>query len=298
MVCSGCMRSDGGLGFAVAVKAAVLALAATAAGCSIKADYGGTAYACDESRTCPGGQVCLAGECRESVDARRAVDGDVVDVDGSGGGGDAPIDGQPAADAAAQPGDSCLQLLEMGYTTSGLYELKPPRPPRSPIPAYCEQTIAGGGWTLVARSASGGTGNFGWSSSRGSPSDGDDPYAQNLDKLAAFTEVLVATRATTGLEAGDIVYRLAMPSGFPDSFAGSATGALAAITEGGTCAPDGGPGALLFWGFTSVATHYFFDGSATLSLNGLTPGGFLVETADCAAGGDLADGVQGMLFVR
>ena len=44
---------------------------------------------------------------------------------------------------------SCWGLLQAGFTTSGTYKIDPTHS-GSPVTVYCEQSLDGGGWTLVA----------------------------------------------------------------------------------------------------------------------------------------------------
>lgn len=268
---------------------AAVAAVTTTAGCSVNADYGGTSYACDESGACPGGQACVEGQCRASVDAR-SVDARELDPPDAGG----------PADANDPRGEGCRELYARGERASGIYAIRPSAPPRSPIDVYCDMDVAGGGWTVIGRSAPEGVGTFGWRVSRGTPGDADRAYGLDVRVLDGFTEVLVATRGTSGsgLGAGDIAYRLSVPPGFPDAFPTTSTDALAAITERGDCAPAGGPEALRYWGYTAEATHYSFDEQPDLAVAGLTPGGFLIESVGCIGGADLGDGDQGVLLIR
>lgn len=272
--------------------------------CSVDANYGGTQYSCELTHQCPSGQECVAGQCVATdpeIDARGRDDG-APGVDGGPDGApgvDArpPVDATPAADAATPLGSSCEDVRDNGFTTSGVYLIRPPNPPRAPIFVYCDQTTEGGGWTLVGRSASGGSGgSFGWSSTTGSVDDTTAPYAQDTGPLATFTEALVATRAIAGLGVGERVYLIELPSGFPGS---ETTGASLTIpaTVAGDCSPTGGPDNLRWWGFTTHTSSYFFAGTPLDAATGLTPGGFSTGSGTCDTGGRL-DGEQGMILVR
>ena len=223
--------------------ALVLALGPTLVlgACSVDASYGGTQYACELTHQCPSGQECLAGQCvgtDPTVDARDRDDG-APGPDGAEGAdgtpladGASPVDATPPADALTTVGASCQEIFDAGLTTSGVYYIRPPNPPRAPIFVYCDQTTAGGGWTLVGRSASGGAStSFGWNESTGTVDDETTPYAQDVGPLAAFTEALVATQAPVGLGVGDRVYRIPLPTGFPAAQTASASLAIWAATR-------------------------------------------------------------------
>ncbi|NDK10263.1 prepilin-type N-terminal cleavage/methylation domain-containing protein [Candidatus Gracilibacteria bacterium] len=67
---------------------------------------------------------------------------------------------------AANPKANCKRLKQTGNgNNSGIYEINPTG--SAVVSVYCDMEIAGGGWTLVARSVTGGTGTFNLTTNNG-----------------------------------------------------------------------------------------------------------------------------------
>ena len=162
---------------------------------------------------------------------------------------------------------------------------------------HCEMVLDGGGWTLVARSAPGPDGPFGWGVQRGTLGDEEEPYSLGvLDLGLEFTEVLVAQRSGFA-EPVENAYRIAVPAGFLDDYREEAYQSSGAVTVLGGCAPGSGPTMLRWLGYTEEEDRYFFRDFEGGHPYGLWPNGFRLFYDSCSAGGGLND-EQGALFVR
>lgn len=95
---------------------------------------------------------------------------------------------------------SCNELLSRNNALrnqNGIYNITPSGSPSDPtIQVYCDMTADGGGWTMIARSASGATtsATFGWKYGTGSATDDAVPYSLNLSKnKISFSETMLAS---------------------------------------------------------------------------------------------------------
>lgn len=167
----------------------------------------------------------------------------------------------------------------------------------SPFAVYCDMTIDGGGWMMVARSA----GNddlvdFGWLYDTGQLSDGSEPYSLSINRPGlVVTEMLVGSRSEQK-DWGDSVYRIGLPEGFVTDYEASAV-ATDPITVAGDCEPGGGPAMLHFAGHVDGVGHYYLRDVPADENFGLYPSGFALSDTACDVSGEL-HGQQGMIFVR
>jgi hypothetical protein len=193
---------------------------------------------------------------------------------------------------------SCAGLLSSGITESGVYELEPSGGQK--VSTYCEMSLAGGGWTLIARSSNGtpsGSG-FGWNRAQGSPSNPSAPFSLGVGKTGlAFTEVLVAQYENEA----DVVqaFVAAVPKGFVPDYANLPFELSPPFsTVVGSCSPQGGVWMLAWTGFTSETDYFFFRDHEQHEGFGLFPDGWnMASGSECQYNAGLS-GTQGMIFVR
>lgn len=168
--------------------------------------------------------------------------------------------------------------------------------PNAPIDAWCDMTTSEGGWTLVGRSAPGGTGDFGWSAAAGMPADTTKPYALDVYHSGlTFEQILLRGE-------NENVYRLEVPQGFEERLADTAsTGGVTVVS--GQCATSGSDRPEMFDHLGVIADKrvFFFRNNGTFdAIYGLRPDGwetyFNPSFFDCRGGG--IDEDQGSILVR
>lgn len=241
------------------------------------------------------------------------------DGSGSGSGNDAagPADAEPQLDASSQVDagrdaevdaghdagstcgagtcQSCAELLASeGELGSGVYTIAGAS---GPLSVYCDMLTAGGGWTLVGRSAGTVATPFGWRVQQGSVEDDDHPYSLDATKLAfAPTEILFGERGA-GKSWGPRVYRAQLPPNFLVAHQVSATELMERATVSGTC--TGGGGAMQrYVGYTARIDVFFFRDNDQPESFGLEPTGWDGNgSGSCTYSGEL-DSRAGMIFVR
>lgn len=204
------------------------------------------------------------------------------------------------------PVTSCVELQEyieddLGETpVSGLYSLDVVGKVGATVDVYCDMEIAGGGWTLVGRSA--GVvqrAAFGWTSARGDVADDGQPYSLDLAAHPiAFAEILLGDYSA-GKQWGGYAYLFNVGQDYVSTYAQSLKKLGQPQPILGGCMP---------WdtwmfqhgGFTSVDQAFFFRdlGEMDNAYFGLLANGFYLHTyMGCERTGEL-NHKQGMLMVR
>lgn len=198
--------------------------------------------------------------------------------------------------AVVRQGCSCDSLYHMGNFTSGNYSVDTDGAgPLAPFTVYCDMVTDGGGWTLVARSVSGGSSSsFGWNNSTGSVSDDANPYSLGvLTTGIKFHEVLFGDYSS-GKTWGIYVYKHESAS---NDFLATHSGTPLTL---GTPLPvsGGNPNFLMAQqlGYSSESTFFFFRDHPGFVSYGLQPAGWDSVYADHMGG--YINGAQGMVMVR
>lgn len=211
------------------------------------------------------------------------------------------LDGGGTTSEAGAPPASCADLLHQSPTLAG----KSGKYVVASGAVYCDMTTDGGGWTMIGRSAAGGTGAFGWSQQAGSIDDDTKPYSYDLlHNPFPFTDILIGG-VTSGKTWGPNAFKVPAPPGFVVSAAKMTVPiAMPAQMAVGTCKPTAGRGWMFnFMGLTDDGQHRFwFCDQTNNNGTGLLAGGWNLAAACC--GGNDCDrsaelqGKQGMIFVR
>ncbi len=218
-------------------------------------------------------------------------DGAAGSVGGSGAGGIGGAGGMGGAGGSLPDPTSCVGVVG----DSGVYTIDPDGAGNAaPFEAYCEQGIAGGGWTLIARSKAAAIGDMGWGVSRGVVM-GTEPYS--LDPIGAGLSIdmlLLVTREGAGQ-----AYTMDLPDNFVAKYAQSAWDtAMKVDYVSGSCMAMKGPKMLHWAGYTDRTDVFFFrDNSNKDIIFGLFADGFQLNKAGCPDGGGLHP-KQGELFIR
>jgi len=157
--------------------------------------------------------------------------------------------------------------------------------------------LDGGGWTLVGRSVASGSGNIGWGTANGYPSDDRATFSMDVLGLGpAFSELAFGQRGAgkTWL----ITYKhVAATHDFPAAFSSSALEMGQPLVLAGGCSP-GANSMFRFVGFTSRTEVFFVrDQGNNSGTFGLKNNRWESNSSDCPEGGDIDDS-DGMLMLR
>jgi hypothetical protein len=227
-----------------------------------------------------------------------AVDATTSDTTGGGTTTDDASSSSETTEGPAPPtARSCVEILELDPSVpTGVHEILNELD-GTVIDVYCEMDLDGGGWTLVARTAPGAEGPFGWGVERGMLGDEAEPYSLGaLDLGLQFTEILVTQRSGFAMPVEN-AYRIEVPSGFLEDYRDAAYNSVGATTVLGDCAPSFGPDILRWLGYTEDEEKYFIRDFSGNHPYGLWPNGLRLFYDNCDQGGNLND-EQGALFVR
>lgn len=209
----------------------------------------------------------------------------------------------PEIDAKADagpppPGPSCREILDQHPERAGLDGPYPLSTDAGPTLAYCDMSVAGGGWTLVGRSAVGASStDFGWSKKTGDVTKLEYPYSLGVVALGiTFGEILVAERNPKG-GVGEVAFRFEAKAGFLAAVNASIE-IRPVVHVRGPCNPPGGPSMMRYAGATSLNNTFFLrDVAGTDIRNGLRADGWNLTAGDCGRNATL-DGKQGVVLVR
>lgn len=277
-----------------------LALGLVVLGCNYDATGQGGGSGSDGGSTGKVDGDASASTTGEGVGSSTGV---VLDDSGSSGsgssGGSSSSEGSSGTTGEPVEGPrSCAEiLLEDPSAETGEHTIVRQRD-GARITVWCEMAVDDGGWTLVARSASGGSpGAFGWGVARGTVGEESQPYSLDaMDLELPFTEVLIGRRrefATLEQNA----YVIEVPEGFLDDYRLQAFPTEGVRTVLGNCDPQGGPEMMRWLGHTEDEQNYFFRDFPENHEWGLFSNRLRTLYEDCENGGELHD-EQGAMFVR
>ncbi|MDD3645999.1 MAG: fibrinogen-like YCDxxxxGGGW domain-containing protein [Candidatus Gracilibacteria bacterium] len=179
---------------------------------------------------------------------------------------------------------NCNRIKQVtGVNSDGVYTINPTS--SSSFTAYCDMNTDGGGWTLVARSASGTTGNFGWNTATGSLYIDSLPYSLGDVKSDSidFSGLMIATYSNG--KSLDLAYKMDVDNNDLISNIGSSIDTANVIQINGdtTSTTDFNK-----WGtFTSTTGYWFSDNTTDKGLH-----------IDGFSSNSTFSGNQGMIFVR
>lgn len=268
-------------------------------GCRI---FGISAVPCETDAHCAPDTRCLDGVC--AAEAVLADDGGTLPDAGVDDGGSVVDDDAGVDDAGeAGPPPDCATLLdENANAETGVHTIFPPNRPTG-VQVWCDMDVAGGGWTLAARSSNGGGGSpWGWGAERGAPNDVDQPYVAGVTTFGIQATELLVTEIDSDGDPDRNIYRLVFASDVlverTTSIARVDFQVVKTTCEGEIDLEQGQPWMLVYAGCTDRSDVLLLRDNPGCDNYGLRPDGFFLNYDNCSQGGDLNGRERGAIFVR
>jgi hypothetical protein len=165
---------------------------------------------------------------------------------------------------------------------------------------YCEMVIDGGGWTLVGRSAEGGSSiEFGWFARDGAIEDLSAPYSLGLGLDDTWvSEILLGKSTADGLSLTEKAYVLALPAGgFPAAHRTDSVEGTLTLFESKNC-DNPAPSELSHAGQTMATNRFSLSDEGASTGTGLFASGFNFNDNNCSTAANLEDSTTGIIFAR